>query len=43
MSLFKMVEVVSYPVENWEQAKKFYGEVLEWPVIWASDEMGWIE
>ena len=43
MSFFKMVEVVSYPVENWEQAKKFYSEVLEWPVAWASDEMGWVE
>jgi predicted enzyme related to lactoylglutathione lyase len=43
MSLFKMVEVVSYSVQNWEQAKKFYNEVLEWPVAWASDEMGWIE
>ncbi len=43
MSLFKNVEVVSYYVANWEQAKKFYSEVIEWPVIWADDKMGWIE
>jgi predicted enzyme related to lactoylglutathione lyase len=43
MSLFKNIEVVSYYVADWEQAKKFYTEILEWPVIWASDEMGWYE
>ncbi len=43
MSMFKNINVVSYSVRDWERAKKFYGEVLEWPVNWASDELGWIE
>jgi predicted enzyme related to lactoylglutathione lyase len=43
MSLFKNVNVVSVAVRDWEQAKKFYGEVLGWPVAFASDEYGWIE
>jgi catechol 2,3-dioxygenase-like lactoylglutathione lyase family enzyme len=43
MSLFKNVNVVSIAVSDWEQAKKFYGEVLGWPVAFASDEFGWIE
>jgi len=43
MSLFKNVNVVSLYVSDWEGAKKFYGEVLEWPVAWASDEFGWYE
>ena len=43
MSMFKNVNVVSLNVRNWEAAKKFYGEVLEWPVAYASDEVGWIE
>ena len=43
MSLFKGITVISYPVMNWEAAKKFYGELLEWPVAWSSDEMGCVE
>jgi predicted enzyme related to lactoylglutathione lyase len=43
MSLFKNVNVVSYYVTDWEKAKKFYGEVLEWPIAYASDEFGWVE
>ena len=45
MSQFKNVNVVQYTVAkaNWEQAKKWYGEILGWPVAWASDEAGWIE
>jgi predicted enzyme related to lactoylglutathione lyase len=43
MSLFKNVSVVSYNVENWERAKKFYAETLEWPMIYGNDEIGWIE
>ena len=43
MSMFKNVNVVSLYVSNWEAAKKFYGEILEWPVAWASDEAGWVE
>lgn len=43
MSLFKNVNVISLYVRDWENAKKFYSEVLEWPVAFASDEFGWIE
>jgi predicted enzyme related to lactoylglutathione lyase len=43
MSLFKDVNVVSIHVKDWEAAKKFYAKVLDWPVAWASDEMGWVE
>jgi len=43
MSLFKNVQVVSLAVRDWEQAKTFYGEILGWPVAFASDEFGWIE
>jgi len=43
MSLFKNVSVVSYHVKDWEAAKKFYGETLEWQIVYASDELGWIE
>lgn len=43
MSMFKNVNVVSYYVTDWERAKKFYAETLEWPVAWASDEFGWVE
>ena len=43
MSLFKDVNVVSLHVKDWEGAKKFYAEVLGWPVVMASDELGWVE
>jgi len=43
MSLFKNVNVVSYHVTDWEKAKKFYQETLEWPVVFISDEVGWME
>jgi predicted enzyme related to lactoylglutathione lyase len=43
MSLFKSVSVVSYYVKDWEKAKKFYQETLEWPVNYVSDEAGWME
>ena len=43
MSMFKNVNVVFYHVTDWEGAKKFYGEVLGWPVAYASDEFGWVE
>ncbi len=43
MSEFKNVNVVSYYVTDWERAKKFYNEVLDWPVAWTSDEVGWHE
>jgi catechol 2,3-dioxygenase-like lactoylglutathione lyase family enzyme len=43
MSLFKNVNVVSLAVRDWKRAKEFYAEVLGWPVVFASDEYGWIE
>ncbi len=43
MSLFKNVNVVSIAVTDWEGAKKFYGEVLGWPVAWSDDNAGWYE
>lgn len=43
MSLFKNVSVVSYDVMDWAKAKKFYQETLEWPSIFISDEVGWME
>jgi predicted enzyme related to lactoylglutathione lyase len=41
--MFKSVNVVSIAVSKWEEAKAFYGKVLNWPVAYASDEMGWVE
>lgn len=43
MSMFKNVNVVYYYVRDWEAAKKFYGDVLGWPLAWASDEAGWVQ
>lgn len=43
MSLFKNLNVVAYYVTDWEKAKKFYQETLEWPVVFSSDEAGWVE
>ena len=43
MSLFTRVNVVSLEVTDWEAAKKWYREVLEWPVDFSSDEAGWEE
>jgi predicted enzyme related to lactoylglutathione lyase len=43
MTMFKDINVVSLYVTDWEGAKKFYREVLEWPEIFGSDEFGWIE
>jgi catechol 2,3-dioxygenase-like lactoylglutathione lyase family enzyme len=43
LSLFKNVGVVSLYVKDWERAKKFYREILGWPVVWESDEAGWEE
>jgi predicted enzyme related to lactoylglutathione lyase len=42
--LLKELQVVSYPVVNWQQAKKFYGETLGLPVAaFMGDEIGWME
>jgi len=43
MSMFKNVNVVSLDVTDWEAAKKFYSEVLEWPVAYSDDQFGWFE
>ena len=40
MSLFKEVNVVYFYVTEWEAAKKFYREVLDWPVMYSDDNMG---
>jgi len=43
MSWFHNINVVSHNVSDWERAKKFYSEVLDWPVAYANDEVGWME
>ncbi len=43
MSLFKNVNVVSIYVTDWERAKKFYDDLLGWPVAWSDDSFGWRE
>jgi predicted enzyme related to lactoylglutathione lyase len=43
MTLFKNCNVFYYYVTNWEAAKKFYDDVLGWPVAISSDELGWRE
>ncbi len=43
MSVFKNVNVVEYHIKDWERAKKFYSDVLEWPVYWSDDTIGWYE
>ena len=44
MGLLKKLGLVSYPIQNWEEGKKFYGETLGLPVAWfQGDEAGWIQ
>ncbi len=43
MSQFKELYVVSFPVRDFEAAKKFYADTLGWPVFFGSDEQGWVE
>ena len=43
MSLFLNVNVVSVYVTDWERAKKFYRETLDWPVAYGDDQIGWEE
>ena len=43
MAIFKNVNVVEYHVKDWERAKKFYAELLEWPVCYSDDAIGWVE
>lgn len=42
--MFQKPSITSYPVVNWEEAKKFYGETLGLPVATSMpDEAGWME
>ena len=44
MKLFKNINVVSYDVSNWDQAKKFYSETLGLgEPSFLGDEFGWAE
>jgi len=43
MSHFKNVNVAYVYVKDWEAAKKFYAETLEWPVAYSDDGLGWVE
>lgn len=43
MFMFKNVNVVSYHVKDWQKAVDFYKKVLGWPIVYASEEMGWAE
>ena len=43
MADFMNVNVVYFYVKDWEASKKFYRDLLGWPVAWTSDEVGWEE
>jgi predicted enzyme related to lactoylglutathione lyase len=43
MTHFKNVNVVSLDVTDWERAKKFYRDVLSWPIAFSDDQAGWEE
>lgn len=43
MALFKNVNVVYSYVRDWEGAKKFYREMLGWPIAYSDDKVGWEE
>lgn len=43
MSLFKDVNVVTYHVKDWEAAKRFYAELLGWPICYEDASLGWAE
>jgi predicted enzyme related to lactoylglutathione lyase len=43
MSMFKNVNVVYVYVRDWETAKDFYSKVLEWPLAYADETIGWAE
>lgn len=43
MSLFKNVNVISIHVSDYEAAKKWYNDILDWPIVFSSDEAGWHE
>jgi catechol 2,3-dioxygenase-like lactoylglutathione lyase family enzyme len=40
----KQLQIISYPVSDWQASKKFYGETLGLPVALSlPDEAGWLE
>ena len=42
--MFTKVDFISYPVSDWQRAKKFYSETLGLPVAaFITDEVGWME
>ena len=43
MSMFKDVNVIYVFVKDWDGAKNFYRGILEWPVAWSDDGVGWEE
>src|SRR5919202_6120378 len=43
MSVLDKIGAVEYTVSDWDGAKKFWGETIGLPVVWASDEFGWAE
>ena len=43
MSQFKQVDVVQYNVSDWERAKQFYADVLDWPLAYVDEAVGWCE
>ena len=43
MSQFQNVNVAYHYVNDWDRAKKFYDEILGWPVAYSDDNIGWRE
>ncbi len=42
--MFKAPAIISYPVTDWQAAKRFYGETLGMPVAaFIDDQVGWME
>jgi predicted enzyme related to lactoylglutathione lyase len=41
MSDFKNVNVSYVYVRDWEAAKKFYSDTLNWPLVFGDDGVGW--
>lgn len=41
MTLYEKLDVVWYPVTDWQRAKSFYREALGLQPTFGSDEMGW--
>ena len=43
MSPFKNVNVVQINVSDWQRAKQFYGDLLDWPQAYVDEQIGWCE